>query len=71
MNADGVDTLKERVLNERIRILQAKLEVALRQRDGFAENYHAITKIPFQERREILEDCDAEIERVGSPKTVE
>lgn len=71
MNADGVDTLKERVLNERIRILQAKLEVALRQRDGFAENYHAVTKTPFQERREILEDCDAEIERVGSPKTVE
>lgn len=70
MDADEVDTLKERVLNERIRMLQSKLEVALRQRDGFAENYHAVTKTPFQERREILEDCDAEIERAASPKTV-
>jgi hypothetical protein len=70
MNAQEVDALKERVLNERIRMLHAKLEVALRQRDGFAENLHAVTKIPYQERREILEDCNAEIERAGAPKTV-
>lgn len=67
---EDMDALKDRVFEERIRILQARLEVAIRQRDGFAENYHAVTKTPYQERREILEDCNAEIERAGSPKTV-
>lgn len=67
---EDMDALRERVYEERIRMLQSKLEVVIRQRDGFAENYHAVTKTPWQERREILEDCNAEIERAGSPKTV-
>lgn len=67
---EDMDALRERVYEERIRMLQEKFSIAVRQRDGFAENYHAVTKTPFQERREILQDCDAEIERAGSPKTV-
>lgn len=71
VNAQEVDTLRERVLLERIRVLQAKFDVVLEQRNGFARNYHEVCKIPFQERREILEDCDTEIERAGAPKTPE
>lgn len=60
-NAEDMDALKERVLNERIRMLSAKLEVAIKQRDGFAKNYHEVCKVPYQERREIMEECDGEI----------
>jgi hypothetical protein len=59
-----MDALTERVLNEKVKILKAQLEIALKQRDGFAKNYHSVCKIPFQERREILSECDAEIEQV-------
>lgn len=67
-NAEDMDALKERVLNERIRILNAKLELTTKQRDGFANNYHEVCKIPYQERREIMEECDEQIERAGRPE---
>lgn len=63
-----MDALKERVFNERIRILQAKLEKAIEQRDRFARNYHRVARIPHQECRENLRDCDHEIESAGEPK---
>lgn len=55
----------ERVLNERIRILNSKLEKAIEQRDGFAKNYHEVSKVPYQERHEIMRDCDEEISAAG------
>jgi hypothetical protein len=70
LNAEEMDALKERVLEARIRFLQARFELAIKQRDHFAEKYHAVTKTPFQERNEIIRDCDEEIESVISPKTV-
>ena len=57
-----MDALKDRVFNERIRILKAQLEIALRQRDVFAENYHSLVRTPHQERHEIIEDCNLELE---------
>ena len=60
----------ERVLNERIRILKARLDVATEQRNRFAKNYHEVSKIPHQERREIILDCDAEIERAGESEII-
>ena len=66
-----MDTLTERVLNERIRILQARLTKATEQRDRFAKNYHEVTKVPHQERYEIINDCDFEIEWAGRPKNPE
>lgn len=65
-----MDALKERVFEARIRLLQARLEVAVRQRDNFAQKFHEVTKTPYQERREDIVDCDAEIDRAGEPKDV-
>ena len=66
-----MDTLTERVLNERIRILQARLDKAVEQRDRFAKNYHEVTRVPHQERHEIINECDSEIDRAGRPKNSE
>lgn len=51
-------------LKERVKILQAQLELAIQQRNGFAKNYHEVCKIPFQERYEVIQDCDQEIEEL-------
>lgn len=59
------DALKDRVYEERIKILQARLDKAIEQRDRFAKNYHGVSRIPYQEQREIIEDCDAELEQAG------
>lgn len=65
-NAIGMaDTLTDRVYKERIKILQAKFDKSLEQRDHFAGRYHEVARIPHQERREIIEDCDREIELAG------
>ncbi len=58
----------ERVLNERIRILNAKLDKALEQRERFADLYHGLVRIPYQERNEIMRDCDSEIRSAGEPE---
>lgn len=65
LNDVSMDALTDRVLLERIKILQARLDLAVQQRDRFASNYHEVTRIPHQERREIMEDCDDEILRAG------
>lgn len=70
LNADSMDSLKERVYEERIKILNEKLGIAIRQRDGFAEKFHAVTRKPYQERREDIDDCDAEIELAGKQLTL-
>lgn len=61
--------MSEAELTEEVRKLRVKLEIAIQQRDGFARNYHDVTRVPFQERHEIIEDCNAEIERIDSSKT--
>lgn len=67
VNAEEMtDALKDRVYEERIKILQLKLDKAIEQRDRFAKNYHEVARIPWQERREIIEDCDSDIERAGN-----
>lgn len=64
-NAEVVDGLKDRVFEERIKILNARLAKAVEQRDRFAKNYHEVSRVPYQERREILKDCDLELEQAG------
>lgn len=64
---DIMDALTERVLLERIRILSERLDAAIEQRDGFARCFHDVTRVPHQERHEIIRDCDREIERIGNP----
>lgn len=57
------------MLKMRIRQLEARLDLAIKQRDGFAANYHAVMRVPFQERNEIIEECNADIEKEnGEPK---
>lgn len=57
--------LDREVLLARIRILNAKLDLAIRQRDVFMNGYHAVSKIPHTERKEILNDCDNELEKLN------
>lgn len=47
-----------------IRQLRAQLDLAIKQRDGFMDNYHAVLKVPFQERRETIEECNTELEKI-------
>ena len=61
-----METLTERVSSERIKILKAQLEVAIRQRDGYRSNYHSVVRLPHQERHEIASDDDREIEQAGN-----
>lgn len=66
VNAEGMtDALKDRVYEERIKILQARLDKAIEQRDRFAKNFHGLSRVPYQEQREIIEDCNADIEQAG------
>lgn len=60
----GMDGLRDRVLEQRIKILNARLEKAIEQRNRFAKNYHEVSRVPHQERREIIEDCDLELEQI-------
>lgn len=70
LNAEDMDRLRERVLEEQVRVLRAKYEIVQRQRDNFVEKFHHVTKTPYEERREIVDDLDREIETAGTPKTV-
>lgn len=58
------------VLLRRIKVLQAKLERAVEQRDGFMKNYHACMRVPFSERNEILTDCNEDLEKLSGPDDV-
>lgn len=59
---EDMDALMERVLNERIRVLQEKVEVATRQRDRL------VRLIPHNERSERIKEFDDEMDRAGQPK---
>lgn len=48
------------------RILKAKLELAIEQRDGFMKNYHAVMRVPHAERHEIYTDCNDDLEKVAT-----
>lgn len=62
-----VDELKQTVdaLTKKNWILKAQLDLAVQQRDGFAANYHAVMRIPFSERNEIIGDCNYDIEKLN------
>lgn len=57
--------LTDRVFEERIKILQAKLSKCIEQRNSFIDNYFSAVRFPHQERRETIEDCDNELEKIG------
>lgn len=46
------------------RILEAKLRLVIEQRNGFMENYHAVVKLPFAERGEVLNDCNEQLDQL-------
>lgn len=54
-------------LKKENRILRAKLDRAVQQRNGFMDNYHAIAKIPFSERAEVIADCDHDLDNLNEP----
>ncbi len=60
------DTERE-VLLKRIAVLKVKLDRVIEQRDGFMANYHAVMRIPFSERHEILTDCNEDLEKLNGP----
>lgn len=57
------------VLEERVRILKAQLEMALQQRDRFMQSYHVAARIPFAERHEILTECNEDLQKLKGPAT--
>lgn len=58
--------MSEAELKDRVSELNAKLSLAVEQRNSFAKNFHEVSRVPHQERREIIEDCDRELEQVGT-----
>jgi hypothetical protein len=65
-----MDALTERVAEARIQLLRSRLKLAIEQRNGFAEKFFFTNKTPYQERREIIEDCDRDIESIGKPEDI-
>ncbi len=55
------------ILKERVRILKAQLELSIQQRDRFMKSYHVAARIPFAERREILTECNEDMEKLTLP----
>lgn len=65
-----MDDNAEQEALEKNRILQAKLNLAVQQRNGFITNYHTVMRMPFKERSEIIDDCNQDLEKLdhGNPK---
>ena len=68
LNDENMDALLERVLNERIQLLQDKLKLAINQRDGLAVKYHKMKRSSFQELNEDIEDYNRDIEQTDKSK---
>jgi hypothetical protein len=66
VNTGGVDTLMDRVVKARIELLRARLNLVIKQRDNFTRKYFDVAKIPYHERKEIVEEINREFESAGS-----
>lgn len=60
-----MDDLEREILLKRVELLKKKLDLAVQQRDGFMTNYHAIMRVPFSERYEIVEDCNRDLDKLN------
>lgn len=58
---EDVETLTDRVYEERLRLVKRQLEIALQQRDSYARLYFNVSKIPFHQQREMREDDEREL----------
>jgi hypothetical protein len=60
---------EQEALKTENRILRAKLNLAIEQRDRFMKQLHEIRRIPHAERYEILTDYDQDLEKLNESNT--
>lgn len=59
-----IQTEIERLKKEN-RILRAKFDLAVKQRDATLQHLNQVSKIPFKERQELLDDYNADLEKLN------
>lgn len=57
--------MEEALMEARVKLLKAKLDLAIEQRDRFITNCHRLLRMPNKEREEDIEDCNADLEKLN------
>lgn len=57
--------VEREVLLKRIKVLNAKLDLAIKQRNNFMESYHHIMRVPFAERADVMQSRDEDLDKLN------